>query len=151
MMAMLHNSELGRLTHNLMRAVFGFLFWQHGAQKLLGWFGREGVTVFDSGREGLDNVLFIAAGFIEFIGGAMILIGLKTRPVATLTAAMMLVAYLKFHLFQNGEGFMWDPMSNGGERALLFLFAFAFLATHGSGTMSVDHTLSAKRSSDVVG
>ena len=135
----------GTTTHGLMRAAFGALFWMHGAQKLLGWF-TENPSRFESGGEGFFHYQLIAAGFIEFIGGLLIMVGLKTRMVATVTALMMLVAYVQVHLGLFGGEFNLNPVGrppagNGGEAALLFFFAFAFLATNGGGGMSLDRRM----------
>lgn len=108
----------------LLRIVAGFLIWQRGAQKLLGWFGGEITTQFS---------LLWSAGMIEFIGGPLILLGLLTRPVAIVLAGEMLVAYAFIHMPQ---GF-W-PLRNGGEVTMEFLIAFLLLAAFGPGKPSMD-------------
>ena len=111
--------------HNLFRVAVGFLFWQHGAQKLFGWFGGTQVETLLS-QMGV-------AGVLEFFGGLLILVGLFTRPVAFVLAGEMAVAYLLAHV---SRALM--PIQNGGELALLYCAGFLLLMTIGPGTLSVD-------------
>lgn len=110
--------------HNLFRVVAGFLFWQHGAQKLFGWFGGTQVDLVS---------LLGLAGVLEFFGGLLIVAGLFTRPVALVLAGEMIVAYFIQHAFR-----ALMPIQNGGELALLYCVGFLLLATLGSGSFSVD-------------
>jgi putative oxidoreductase len=73
------------------------------------------------------------AGILELVGGALIIIGLFTRPVAFILAGEMAFAYFMAH-FPNG---FW-PIENRGEPAALFCFIFLFLAFNGAGPFSVD-------------
>lgn len=111
-------------TLNALRIVTGILFWQHGAQKVLGWFG---------GNAADPLTLFGLAGILEFFGGALIVLGLLTRPVAFILAGEMAVAYFRVHL---PRGF-W-PVTNGGELAALYCFIFLLFAVHGGGSLSLD-------------
>ena len=70
---------------------------------------------------------------LELAGGALIVIGLLTRPVAFVLAGEMAVAYFKAHFPQ---GF-W-PIENGGELAALFCFVFLYIAARGPGIWSLD-------------
>lgn len=118
---------LGRLAtpmYNLMRVAFGLLFWFHGAQKLFGWFG---------GKQAELASLMGLAGIIEFFGGLLIAIGLLTRVAALICALQMAVAYLYAHAGQAPL-----PIQNRGELALLYMFAFLYIMTHGGGLWSVD-------------
>lgn len=121
------------MAHGLLRMVAGLLFWQHGAQKLLGilgGFGPEGGSVaFASWPYGV-------AGTLEFFGGILIFLGLFTRPTAFVLCGEMAVVYFWRHLPQ---GF-W-PIQNGGERAVLFCFIFLFLAVAGPGRLALDRAL----------
>ena len=74
-----------------------------------------------------------AAGFFELIGGALLLLGLFTRPVAFILAGMTAVAYFTAHA---PRGFF--PILNGGELAALYCFAFLYLAAAGPGPWSLD-------------
>lgn len=122
-------SRLATPMYNLMRVAFGLLFWFHGAQKLFGWFGGQKVELIS--QMGL-------AGLIEFIGGLMIAIGLLTRLTALICALEMAAAYLIAHAAQAP----W-PIQNRGELALLYMFAFLYIMTHGGGLWSVDAYLEA--------
>ena len=119
----------GGMTHALLRIVAGLLFMLHGGQKFFGWFG--GVD----GKGGAVDLtsLFGLAGVLELVGGALIIVGLLTRPVAFLLSGQMAVAYFMAH-FPNG---FW-PIQNQGEPAALFSFIFLFLAFNGAGPLSVD-------------
>ena len=79
-------------------------------------------------------------GVLEFYGGAAILLGLLTRPVAFILSGEMAVAYFQFH---QPSGF-W-PIQNHGEPAVLFCFMFLLFAAHGAGKWSIDASLGRKR------
>ncbi len=107
----------------LLRIVAGVLFACHGAQKLFGVLGGQKQ----------DAALMIAAGVIEFAGGIFIAVGLLTSIVAFISSGEMAVAYFK----QHAPGGMW-PIMNRGELAVLFCFVFLFIASRGSGILSID-------------
>lgn len=113
---------LGPITHAVLRIGAGLLFFQHGLQKF-GFFGGKAVPL--ASQMGV-------AGILELVGGALVLIGLATRPVALVLAAEMVVAYVIAHLSKGG----W-PIDNGGEVALLFALIFVFLAGNGAGPYSM--------------
>ena len=73
-------------------------------------------------------------------GGALIVLGLFTRPVAFLLAGEMAVAYFQAHA---PRGF-W-PILNGGESPVLFCFIFLYLFATGAGPFSVDAALRRRR------
>lgn len=114
---------------SILRIVTAFLFMQHGAQKILG-FPAEQRYPFDI--TSLSGV----AGVLELFGGALLLIGLFTRPVAFLLSGLMAFAYFLVHAPQ---GF-W-PLNNGGELAALFSFVFLYLWTAGGGAWSLDNLI----------
>lgn len=72
-------------------------------------------------------------GALELFGGALLLVGLFTRPVAFVLAGEMAVAYFQFHAPQ---GF-W-PTVNGGGPAILDCFVFLYLSAAGAGPWSLD-------------
>ena len=113
----------------LLRIVIGLLFFCHGGQKVFGWFG--GID----GKGGAAPLvsLFGAAGSIELIAGALIVIGLIAAYAAFIGSGQMAFAYFTAH-FPNG---FW-PLENGGEPAILFCFTLLYIATEGSGIWSVD-------------
>ncbi|HEX5632301.1 MAG TPA: DoxX family protein [Gemmatimonadales bacterium] len=114
-----------RVTHVLLRVGTGLLFMQHGAQKLFGEFGGE--RVMDLATK------FGLAGVLELVGGAFLVLGFLTRPVALLLAGEMAVAYAMMHAPQHPV-----PIVNKGELALLYMLVFLFLGAHGAGVWSVD-------------
>jgi putative oxidoreductase len=113
---------------SVLRIVTGFLFCQHGVQKLFGALGARNVAAFPS------QAWF--AGVLETFGGLLILLGLFTRPVAFILAGMMAVAYFQVH---NPQGF-W-PILNRGELAALYCFVYLYLFTAGAGPLSLDAAL----------
>ncbi len=74
-----------------------------------------------------------AAGLLEFVGGALLIVGLLTRPTAFVLSGMMAVAYWGFH-FPMGP---W-PATNMGMTAILFCFVFLYLVFAGPGAWAVD-------------
>lgn len=120
---------LAPIAHAALRIGAGLLFMQHGAQKLFGLLG--GVDGAGAAVPLLSQ--FGLAGILEFFGGALVVLGLFTRPVAAILAALMVAAYFIAHAFQ-----AVFPIQNGGELALLYALVFAFLAASGSGAWSLD-------------
>jgi putative oxidoreductase len=109
----------------LFRIVFGFLFLQFGTQKLFGWPNTPvGYT---------PSPLMKVAACIELTCGFLIMIGFVTELAAFLASGEMAVAYFLAH-FPIG---FW-PLLSRGVPAVLFCFAFLFIAAHGAGIWSVD-------------
>lgn len=114
----------------MLRIITGFLFLQHGTSKLL---GVPHNAMFD----GLQLMsLMGVAGILELVGGASILIGLFTRPVAFILSGQMAVAYFMAHA---PSGFL--PINNHGELAVMFSFVFLYISMAGAGRFSADATL----------
>jgi putative oxidoreductase len=114
---------------SILRIVTAFLFMQHGAQKILGFPGEQRYPFDITSLSGV-------AGVLELFGGALLLIGLFTRPVAFLLSGLMAFAYFLVHAPQ---GF-W-PLNNGGELAALFSFVFLYIWTAGGGAWSIDNLI----------
>jgi putative oxidoreductase len=74
-----------------------------------------------------------AAGLIELIGGALLILGLLTRPVAFIISGEMAFAYFMAHAPKD-----FYPLINGGTLAIMFCFTCLFLSTAGAGPWSVD-------------
>ncbi len=72
-------------------------------------------------------------GVIELVGGALLLVGLFTRPVAFILSGEMAVAYFQFHA---PHGF-W-PSVNGGVAAALYCFVWLYFSAAGAGPFSLD-------------
>ncbi|WP_442753596.1 DoxX family protein [Methylocystis sp. JAN1] len=111
----------------LLRIATALLFLQHGTAKL---FGYPHVAMFD--KMNLLSALG-AAGVLELVGGALLLVGLFTRPVAFILSGEMAVAYFGFHAL---EAF-W-PIHNKGELAALYCFVFLFFSAAGPGKFALD-------------
>ena len=83
------------------------------------------------------------AGVLETYGGALILFGWLTRPVAFILAGEMAVAY-----FQFASPVSFWPTSNMGIPAILYCFFFLYLVFSGAGAWSVDGMIAARRDAD---
>lgn len=127
---MAFGSKYAENTYAALRIMTGFLLIPHGAQKMFGVLGKEADWSVS---------LHALAGPIEFFGGALILIGLWTRPTAFIAAGMMAVAYWTRHGLND-----FFPIVNRGELAVLYCFVFLFLWANGGGPCSVDNLI-AKR------
>lgn len=121
----------------LLHLTLGLIFFAHGAQKLFGLFGGQGLqgTARFIEMLGLRPAKWwaIAAALGETLGGLLMALGLFTPLAALLIAAVMLVAFLRVHM-QNG---FWN--SKGGYEYNLVLFVLALaLAITGAGQFSLD-------------
>jgi len=125
------------VTFFLLRVVSGLLFLQAGGMKIFDWFG--GVPAQFGGHPPIMSQTWIG-GVLEFYGGAAILLGFLTQPVAFILSGEMAVAYFQFHQ----PGGFW-PIQNHGEPAVLLCFIFLFFAAHGAGTWSLDAWLGRQR------
>ena len=114
----------GDRAYALLRIVSGLLFLAHGVQKFFNF-----PTAFPYPL----NPMLQAAGTIEIIAGALIIIGLATRPAAFIASGMSAVGYWVAHGSQGPY-----PIANGGETIILYCFIFLFIATRGAGIWSVD-------------
>lgn len=112
-------------TYALLRIVSGFVFLFHGTQKLLGFPPAQWEMAW--------HVQYVAGG-IELIGGALIMIGLFTAPIAFLASGLMAFAYWIAHFSTEN----WLPIMNRGDAAVLYCFIFLYISAKGSGIWSVD-------------
>lgn len=121
----------GSMPHllSLLRLMTGLLFLQHGTAKILDY------PASDFGGRPLLSMTGLS-GTLELVGGALIVIGLFTRPVAFILSGMMAVAYFMVHAPQN-----FFPILNGGELAALYCFVFLFLSAAGGGSVSLDRII----------
>ncbi len=126
----------------------GVIFFAHGAQKALGWFGGYGF----SGTMGFfTGMLHIPAPFAflaicaEFLGGIGLILGLLGRVAAFGITVNMLVAILMVHgqfgFFMNWSG---QQKGEGFEYHLLAIVVAVVLMVRGSGGFSIDRALSSK-------
>ena len=114
----------GDRAYALLRIVSGLLFLAHGVQKFFNF-----PTAFPHPL----NPMLQAAGTIEIVAGALIIIGLATRPAAFIASGMSAVGYWVAHGSQGPY-----PIANGGETIILYCFIFLYIATRGAGIWSVD-------------
>ncbi|MEG3122599.1 DoxX family protein [Sphingomonas sp. GB1N7] len=107
----------------LLRIVAGLGFLHHGTSKFFN------LPPFPMPM----NPLLTVAGVLELVGGALIVLGLLTRPVAFVLAGMSAAAYFMVHAPKS-----LFPSVNGGEPVMLYCFIFLYLAAAGAGAWSVD-------------
>jgi putative oxidoreductase len=115
---------------SVLRIITGLLIIQHGMGKLLGF------PAFPAYANVQLMSLSGAAGVIELIGGALLILGLWTQPVAFILAGEMAFAYFIGH-FPKG----FHPLINGGTLAALYCFTCLYLSTAGAGPWSLDASM----------
>jgi putative oxidoreductase len=125
----------------LLRIVSGLIFLEHGTQKFFGFPAGESA----GGGWALDNAGAFA-GIIELVAGALIAVGLFTRPAALIASGTMAVAYWMAHAPHNGF-----PINNGGDAAILYCFVFLYLVFAGPGAWSIDDVRSRRSHAQVAG
>ena len=118
-------------TYSLMRVMMGFMLTCHGVQKLFGLLEGHGHA----------HGLLLLAGVIEFLGGLLIALGLLASPAALIAAGEMAVAYFLVHARMS----FW-PILNYGEIVVANCFVFLYIAARGSGALSLDSLIAARRS-----
>ncbi len=118
-----------------LRIVSGLLFMEHGTAKLL----QFPATEMFAQPPAVGSLMWIA-GVLEAGGGALLVLGLLTRPAAFVLSGMMAVAYWMAHFPQSPF-----PIQNQGDAAILYCFVFLFIAAAGGGPWSVDALLSKKK------
>ena len=110
---------------SVLRIMSGLIFLAHGTQKILN---------FPPAQRAVDlSSLPGMAGFFELIGGALIALGLFTRPAAFVCSGVMAVAYFYAHAPRS-----FFPILNGGDAAILYCFVFLYFVFAGAGPWSVD-------------
>ncbi|MBI5128567.1 MAG: DoxX family protein [Rhodopseudomonas palustris] len=119
---------------SLFRFITGLLLFQYGVAKLF----KYPAMPYFAKVEPLS--LIGAAGTLELVLGALLMLGLFTRPVAFILSGEMAFAYFLGHMFK-GETPVWLPLLNGGTAAILFCFACLYLATAGGGPISLDRAV----------
>lgn len=129
----------------ILRLVLGIVFFAHGAQKMLGWFGGYGFsgTMGFMGQLGIPSVFAFLAISAEFFGGLGLLFGFLGRIAALGIMCNMIVAIAKVHA---GNGFFMNWAGNqkgeGYEFHLLAIAIALVIQIKGSGALSVDRALS---------
>jgi putative oxidoreductase len=121
---------------SVLRIVSGVLFIEHGTQKVLGFPPAPPHEGPAHVMTHLQMILGQSSGYIELIGGALLVVGLFTRVSAFILSGEMAVAYFMVH-FPKGL----YPIATGGELAALYCFVFLYLAAAGAGPISIDRIL----------
>lgn len=127
-------ARIALVTLAALRVISGALFLAHGLVKVAG---------FPAGAQpGLQPLfsLFGVGGAIEVVTGALLILGLFTRPAAFIASGQMAVAYWLFHAPASIY-----PAVNGGDAAILFSFIFLHIAVVGAGAFSLDALLGRKK------
>jgi len=129
----------------IIRVILGVVFFAHGAQKVFGWFGGQGLketvrTMHDF--LGLPVPLAFAAVATELLGGMGLIVGLLSRVAALGIGVTMLSAIVMVH-GRNGLFMDWfgARKNHGYEFHLLAIALVVVLVAKGSGALSLDHLL----------
>jgi putative oxidoreductase len=126
----------------LLRVVLGIIFFAHGAQKVLGWYGGHGLkgTVGFMASMGLSVPIAYMVCFFEFLGGIGLIVGFLTRLAALAIAVVMVGAIATVH-WKNGFFMNWElapGKGHGIEANLAFLAMALALFLDGAGALSID-------------
>lgn len=111
----------------LLRIVAALIFLEHGTQKLFGFPDRAGPA------PGLFTMYGIS-GVLEIVGGALLVVGLFTRPTAFVLSGLMASAYWIAHAPNS-----LYPVLNRGDAAILYCFIFLYLVFAGPGAFALDN------------
>jgi putative oxidoreductase len=129
----------------LVRVVLGIVFFAHGAQKMLGWFGGygfSGTMGFFTKTLGIPAPLAFLAICAEFFGGLGLVLGLLSRIAALGIGVNMLVAIAMLHrhfgLFANWSG---TQKGEGFEFHLLVIAIVLAIIVRGAGALSLDRVI----------
>jgi putative oxidoreductase len=133
-----------------LRFALGVIFFAHGAQKVLGWFGGYGLAAtrgFFENAFGIPAPLFYLVAITEFLGAVLIVFGVLSRVWAIGYVIEMLVAIFKVHL-PFGFFMNWGSISGRGEgyefQIALLAMSLA-LALFGPGRYSLDYLFATRR------
>jgi putative oxidoreductase len=134
------------LVVTFLRLVLGAVFFAHGAQKTLGWFGGygfRGTFGFFTQQMHIPAPLAVFAIAAEFLGGIGLIIGFLGRVAAFGIACNMVVAIALVHrhfgFFANWSG---AQKGEGFEYHVLALAICIAIMIRGSGALSIDRSAS---------
>src|SRR5579863_5868813 len=113
---------------SILRVMTGLLFLEHGLAKIFGFPALPNHAPYH-----LFSLVPGLAGILESAGGALIALGLLTRPVAFILAGEMAFAYFMSHAPRS-----FFPLVNGGDGAILYCFVFLYFFVAGAGAWSLD-------------
>ncbi len=127
----------------LLRIVAGLCFMEHGCMKLLHFPAPM--------MPGPLPPMLMVAGVIELVAGALIVLGLFTKPAALIASGEMAVAFFgfhvlnAFHMMPPGTPVTLDPQANHGAEAALYAVIFLYIAAAGPGAFALDNIIGRKR------
>ena len=129
----------------VVRVTLGLIFFAHGSQKVLGWFGGYGLkgTTSYFVSTGIPLAVAYAVCFFEFLGGIGLLAGLLTRLAALAVITVMLGAIVKVH-WANGLFINWELTAGKGhglEANMAFIAMAVACVIAGGGALSLDSLL----------
>jgi putative oxidoreductase len=127
------------------RLVLGFLFFVHGSQLMLGWFGGFGLS---GSMHFFTQQLGIPAAFAffgmagQFLGGCLLIVGPAGRVAALAIIGNMVVAVAKVHWrFRRFMNWFGTQKGEGFEYHLLVVTLGLLVVVRGSGAISLDRLL----------
>jgi putative oxidoreductase len=132
----------------LARLVLGIVFFAHGAQKMLGWFGGAGFSGTMSGftQMGMPAPIALYAILIEFFGGLSLLFGLLSRlaglGIAVEMIGAILMVHARFGFFMNWMG---QKKGEGFEYHLLAIAIAVLVLVRGAGAFSIDRLIAGQK------
>jgi putative oxidoreductase len=128
---------------SVLRIVAGLMFLEHGCMKILHFPAPM--------MPGALPPLLMIAGIIELVAGALLVLGLFTKPAAFIASGETAVAYFgfhtlnAFHMMPPSTPVSLDPQVNHGAEAALYAVIFLYLAAAGGGAWALDGMLNKKR------
>jgi|WetSurMetagenome_2_1015567.scaffolds.fasta_scaffold354477_1 putative oxidoreductase len=128
---------------SVMRIIVGLMYLEHGAMKLLHFPAAM--------MPGSLPPLLMVAGVIELVVGALLVLGLFTKPAALIASGEMAVAYFgfhalnAFHMMPPTTPVSFDPQANHGAEAALYAIVFLYIASAGGGAWALDAIFNRKR------
>jgi putative oxidoreductase len=131
---------------SVLRIVAGLMYLEHGCMKIL--------HIPSAMMPGPLPPLIAAAGYIELVAGALLVVGLFTTLAAFIASGEMAVAFFGFHAFNMFHMMppttpsTLDPQANHGAEAALYAIIFLYLAAAGGGPIALDAVLGRKRGLD---
>jgi putative oxidoreductase len=120
---------------SIVRIMAALLFLEHGTSRLFGWPSAMPAPEF--------LTMYWFAGAIELVGGALLALGLFSRPAAFIMSGEMAFAYFISHAPNS-----FFPILNRGDASILYCFIFLYIACAGPGPWSLDAVLKRKRTAE---
>jgi len=126
-------TKYGDYLYVVFRVGIGALFFMYGIMKLFGLWGMPGGAA-------KFNTLIWYAGAAEFLVGLALVSGVLTRLASFFGVIEMIVAYIIGHALPNG----WNPMTNQGAPAVIFMLAFLVTLAYGDRKLSLEQAILGK-------